>query len=175
MTGGEPYSGLIGAYRYAFRQSDSILFRAYVAASAFVGAFVSLLLVLGVINWAGNAGQFGERALLSVIGVLILAPLFAPVLILARRYRFGIRSPGDDRLFALAGAGFLASIYLALFITDPNAHSASGPLAGPVTVLDRLPRIYGLVPPVVAVLGIYLVVRYTRPGEEDPTVEEELG
>jgi hypothetical protein len=168
MTDGEPYSGLFGAYRYAFRQSDSLLFRAYVAVSAFVGAFVSLLLVLGVINWAGNAGQFGERALLSVIGVLILAPLFAPVLIVARRYRFDMETPGDDRLFALAGVGFLASIWLALFITDPNSHSASGPLGAVVAFLDGLPRRYGLVPPIAAALGIYLAVRYTRPDGDDP-------
>ena len=169
MTEGGPYSGLFGAYRYAFRQSSSLLFRAYVAASAVVGGFVSLLLVLGVVNWAGNAGQFGERALLSVIGVLVLAPLFAPVLIVARRYRLDAGSPGDDRLFALAGAGFLASIYLALFITDPNDHAAPGPLAGPVAVLDGLPQVYGLLPPVAATLVIYLVVRHTRSGEGEET------
>ncbi len=175
MTDGEPYSGLFGAYRYAFRQSDSLLFRAYVAVSAFVGAFVSLLLVLGVINWAGNAGQFGERALLSVIGVLVLAPLFAPVLIVARRYRFGMETAGDDRLFALAGVGFLASIWVALFITDPTSHSTSGPLAGIVSAIDALPRIYGLIPPLVAAAAIYVVVLFTRPSDDSPGDEQPAG
>jgi hypothetical protein len=168
MSEGDPYSGLFGAYRYAFRQSDSRLFRAYVAVSAFVGTFVSVLLVLGVINWAGSAGEFGERALLSVIGVLILGPLFAPVLIVARRYRLGLTRSGFDRHLGLAGIGFLLSIYLALFVSDPRDHSAPGPLDGPVSVIDGLPQTYGLIPPVVATLVIYLVVRYTRPEEDSP-------
>jgi hypothetical protein len=168
MSDGTAYSGLFGAYRYAFRQSDSRLFRAYVVGSAFVGAFVSVLLVLGVINWAGSAGQFGERALLSVIGVLILGPLFAPVLIAARRYRLGLDRPGFDRLLGLAGIGFLLSIYLALFVSDPTDHSAPGPLDAPVSIINELPQTYGLVPPVVATLFIYLAVRYTRPADDDP-------
>jgi drug/metabolite transporter (DMT)-like permease len=156
MSGGDPYSGLFGAYRYAFRRSDSRLFRAYVAGSAFVGAFVSLLLVLAVISWAGEARQFGEKALLSVIGVLILGPLFAPVLIVARRYRLGRHSPGSDRLFALAGTVFVVSIWLALFVSAPNSPA-------------DVPRLYGLAPPVVAALGIYLVVRHTRVEHDVPT------
>ena len=168
MSEGEPYSGLFGAYRYAFRRSDSRLFRSYVAASAFVGVFVSVLLVLGVVNWAGSAGEFGERALLSVIGVLIIGPLFAPVLIVARRYRLGLDRPGFDRSLGLTGVVFLFSVYLALFVSDPRNHSAPAPLDGPVSLIDGLPQTYGLIPPVVATLLMYLVVRYTRPGGEAP-------
>jgi hypothetical protein len=168
MSDGEAYSGLFGAYRYAFRRADSRLFRAYVVVSAFVGAFVSLLLVLGVVNWAGSAGEFGERALLSVIGVLILGPLFAPVLIVARRYRLGLDRPGFDRLLGLTGIGFLLSVYLALFVSDPTDHSAPGPLDGPVSAINELPQTYGLIPPVMATAVIYLVVRYTRPGDDEP-------
>ncbi|MFB6227057.1 MAG: hypothetical protein ABEH88_00465 [Halobacteriales archaeon] len=168
MSEGEPYSGLFGAYRYAFRRSDSRLFRVYVGTSAFVGTFIAILLVLGVVNWAGSAGQFGERALLSVIGVLVLGPLFGPVLIVARRYRLGLDRPGFDSYLALAGLGFLFSLYLALFVSDPTDHSAPGPLSTPVSVINDLPQTYGMVPPVVATVGLYLVVRYTRPGEEDP-------
>jgi hypothetical protein len=168
MTEGEPYSGLFGAYRYAFRQSNSALFRMYVGVSAFIGLFVSILLVLGVVNWAGSAGQFGERALLSVIGVLILGPLFGPVLIAARRYRLGLDRPGFDRYLGLAGIGFLLSIYLALFVSDPTDHSAPGPLDVPVSMINELPQTYGLIPPVVATVGLYLIVRYTRPGDDDP-------
>jgi hypothetical protein len=163
VRGGEPYSGLFGAYRYAFRVSDSLLFRAYVAVSAFVGGYVSLLLVLGVIAWGASPGLLGEKALLGVIGVLILAPLFAPVLIAARRYRLGLDDSGADRLLALAGIGFLLSIGLALFVSDPATHSAPGPLNGLVAALDGLPQIYSLLPPIAATLGIYLVVRRTRP------------
>jgi len=166
MTDGEPYSGLVGAYRYAFRRSGSVLFRAYVLVSALVGAFVSLLLVFGLISWAATPGQFGERALLGVIGVLVLAPLFAPVLIVARRYRLAPDRPTGDRSLALSGVGFLAAIFLMLFISDPESHAAPAPLDAIVAVLDSLPAIYALVPPVASALGIYLAVRVTRSGAD---------
>jgi hypothetical protein len=86
----------------------------------------------------------------------------------ARRYRLGLDRPGFDRYLGLAGIGFLLSVYLALFVSDPADHSAPGPLDGPVSVIDGLPRTYGLVPPLVATLVIYLVVRYTRPGDDGP-------
>lgn len=165
MADGEPYSGLFGAYRYAFAQSDSLLFRAYALLSALVGAYTSLLLALATVSWLASPGAFGEKALLGVIGVLVLAPLFAPVLIVARRYRLGRNRPGTDRRFALAGVAFLLSLLLALVVTDPNAHSGPGPLGDVFAFLDGLPATYGLVPPVVASLLIYVVVRYTRAGE----------
>jgi len=157
MSSGEPYSGLFGAYRYAFRKSNSRLFRAYVAVSALVGVYVSILLLSAVIWWAANPLQFGEKALLSVAGVLVLGPLFGPVLIVARRYRLGLDRPGFDVLLALAGAGFLVSVWLGLFVSAPDSIGNT-----------PFPRVYGLVPPVVAALLIYLVVRYTRPGDDDP-------
>jgi hypothetical protein len=167
MADGEPYSGLFGAYRYAFRQSDSLLFRAYVLLSALCGAYVSLLLVLAAVSWLATPGALEEKALLGVIGVLVLAPLFAPVLIVARRYRLGHDRPGMDRAFALVGSAFLLSLVLALVVTDPNAHSGPGPVGDALDFLDALPATYGLAFPVVAVLLIYVAVRYTRPEESN--------
>jgi len=161
MAEGDPYSGLFGAYRYAFHQSDSLLFRGYVAVSAVVGAIVSLFLALGVISWVASPGAFGETALLAVIGVLVLAPLFAPVLVVARRHR--LDRDGGGRVLAVAGTGFLASIVLALFVSDPDPDVGAlpAPLDGVVTYVNSLPGTYGLVPPAVAALGIFLAVRYT--------------
>lgn len=160
----EEYRGLPGAFTYAFRRSDSWLFRSYVVVSALVGGFTALLLLLGLVTWlAGPTGLAGQNALLGVIGILVLAPLVAPVLFVARRHRFGDDRPRVDRLFGLAGYAFVLSIYLALLITDPSRHVVAGPLQGPVAALDALPRGYGLVPPAVAAAAIVLIARFTRP------------
>ncbi|MDY6817238.1 MAG: hypothetical protein SVG88_01145 [Halobacteriales archaeon] len=162
----EGYSGLIGAFRFAFRRSDSRFFQSYVLISALLGLFVGLLLVLGLTTWMANpTGLIGEKALLAVLGLLFVGPLFAPVLLVARRYRRDSSTTAHDRLFALAGYGFVLAVYLGLFITDPNEHAATGMIA----TLDRLPRIYGLVPPVAAALGIALVSYATRSSDDEPT------
>ncbi len=162
------YRGLVGAYPYAFRQSGSWFLRSYVLVSALVSVFIGLLLLLGLVSWLAEPGGLaGQNALLGVLGILILAPLVAPVLFVARRHRFDDDRPRVDRLFALVGYTFVSSIYLALLITDPNPHAVGGPLQGLVGVLDSLPRLYGLVPPVVAAVGILLVAWYTRPATAD--------
>lgn len=163
MTEAEPYSGLFGAYPYAFRQSDSWLFRGYVAVSALVGVYVGLLLVLSALSWVASPGLLGEKALLGVIGILVFVPLFAPVLIVARRHRLGLERVGADRALGLSGFAFLAAVVLALLISDPSDHGGAGAVGAVFSVLDGLPATYGLVPPVVAALAIYLAVRHTRP------------
>lgn len=156
------YGGLLGAFPYAFRQSPSWVFRSYVLLSAIVGLYVTLLLVLGGISWIARPSMIGDIALLGVLGILVLVPLFTPVLVVARRYRLTIERPETDRLFGLVGYVFLLSLYLGLLITDPAEHTAPGPLETVFVILDGLPEIFGFLPPVVAVFTIYLVIRTTR-------------
>lgn len=164
----EDYGGILGAYPYAFRQSRSWLFRSYVVVSGVVGGFIAILLLLGLITWlAGPTGLAGQNAFLGVIGILVIAPLAAPVLFVARRYRLETPNPEADRLFALAGYLFLGSLYLALLITDPSQHTVGGPLQGLLAALDALPGTYGLIPPVIAAVAILLVARFTRPTSTD--------
>lgn len=152
------YSGVLGAYRYAFRESPSWLFRLYTVVSALIAAYVGLLLLLALVTWIANpTGRIGERALLGVVGIVILAPLAAPVLIVARRYRRDAPRTAD-RPLALAGTTFLLSVFLALFISDPNDHAVTGLLAA----LDSLPRSYGVAPPALAAALIAAVARLTR-------------
>lgn len=159
----EPYSGLVGAYGYALRQSGSWLFRTYVIASAALGVYIAMLLLLAVISWVATPVAFGERAFLGVIGLLLLIPLFAPVLVTARRHRRGSDDPEADRWLALGGFAFAGSIVLALLISDPSPTAVQGTF-GPATAwLDRLPDSYGLGPPVVAAGLIAAIVRLTRP------------
>lgn len=163
----ETYGGLIGAFPYAFRQSESWLFRSYVLVSAVVGGFLGLLLLLGLVTWlAGPTGLAGQNALLGVIGIFVLAPLAAPVLFVARRHRLDDDRPGVDRLFGLVGYAFVGSLYLALLITDPSHHTVSGPIRPVIDALDALPRTYGFVPPVAVAIAILGVARLTRPSTD---------
>lgn len=163
------YAGLVGAYAYAIRESDSWLLRSYVVASALVGLFVALLLTLAVVTWVANpTGLFGERALLGVVAILVLGPMAAPVLIVARRHRHGTGHRRADLALGLAGYAFLASIYLGLLISDPSDHAVSGLLAPAVAALDTLPAVYGFLPPVIAVVLLLLAVRLTRSAPEAP-------
>lgn len=157
-----PYRGLLGAYRYGFRQSRSWLFRSYVVTSALVGVYLGVLLALALVTWIASPAAFGDRALLGLLGIGVLVPLFAPVLIVARRYRRRESSAAADRLFALAGYAFVVAVGLALFVSDPSDHDVADP-TGAVGWLDSLPNLAGFVPPVLAVALLVVVVRSTRP------------
>lgn len=163
----DEYRGLFGAFASAFRRSDSWLFRAYVLASALVGVFVVVLLGLGIVSWLSTPAPIGQRALLGVIGILVLVPLFTPVLVVARRHRRGRGRRRADATLGIVGFGFVLSVYLALLISDPNAHSVSGPLATVIRAIDGLPRSYWVLPPTVSVVTIALAVRVTRSGRDE--------
>lgn len=161
--GEEPYRGLLGAYRFAFRQSPSWLFRSYIIVSAFVGLYTGILLVLAIVSWVANPVAFGDRALLGVIGIAVLLPLFGPGLVVARRYRRATSTLTADRLFAVTGYAFVLSLLVALVISDPSQHTAPGPLGGVVGFLDQIPAEYALGPPIAIVGVMLLAIRLTRP------------
>lgn len=157
------YRGLLGAFAFAARRSRSWVCRSYVVVSALVGGYVGLLLVLAMVTWLANPSVFGDRAFLAMLGLVVLIPLFAPVLVVARRHRLGVGSVGADRLLGLAGYAFVASVFLALFISDPADHGVAGP-GGVVAAVDGLPRVYGVVPPVLAIGLIAALIRLTAGG-----------
>ena len=79
------YSGLVGAFPYAFRRSDSWLFRSYVVLGGLVAAVIALLFVFAlVVLIAGTTGGRGgtftlSRAFFIVVGLFVVAPVLAPV------------------------------------------------------------------------------------------------
>ena len=170
----DEYRGLPGAYASAFRRSDSYLLRAYVLASALVGAFVVVLLVLGVVSWLATPAPLGQRALLGVIGLLVVVPLSAPVLVVARRHRRGTARRHADAVLGLAGFGFVLAVYLALFISAPSTQETAGVLAPVLEALDSLPRSYWILPPLLSVVSIWLAVRLTR-AESADSVGDDTG
>jgi len=161
------YNGLPGAFPYAVRASDSWLFRGYVAIALFLTVAIALIFVFGLIGvLAGSAGARGgtftfSRTFFLFVGVLVVAPLLAPVLLVARRHRRSVSTVAYDRGLALSALVFVASLYLGLVISVPPALQEPTNSAA-VTALYDLPQIAGLVPPLLAVGLMYVVHRVLR-------------
>lgn len=167
MTDEGGYAGLVGAIPYAFRASDSRLFRSYVAVGGalalLVGVLFGLALVVAVFRTLGaGGGTFTfSRAFLITVGLLVVLPLLAPVLLVARRHRRRGSDARYDAAMAAAGYLFVLSLYAGLLISTPAAQQETPPaLLGPiVSALYALPRVGGLVPPILAAALIVLVHR----------------
>ncbi|ELZ29702.1 hypothetical protein C475_02106 [Halosimplex carlsbadense 2-9-1] len=166
----ETYKGLLTAYPYAFRASDSMAFRIYTGVSALFGIGVVLLFTFAVVTLLGSTadasgGSFTfSRAFFLFLMFLVLAPLVAPVLFVARRHRRVGSDTRYDRQLAATGYGFLLAMYVALVITTPadlrdNPDGAFGAVA---EFLYGLPNEAAIVPPVGAALLIYLTHRRLR-------------
>jgi len=166
----ETYKGLLTAYPYAFRASESMAFRIYAGVSALFGAGVVLLFTFAVVTLLGATadapgGSFTfSRAFFLFLMFLVLAPLVAPVLFVARRHRREGSDARYDRQLAATGYGFLLSMYVALVITTPadlqeNPDGAFGAVA---EFLYGLPNEAAVVPPVGAAILIYLTHRRLR-------------
>ena len=165
------YRGVFGAFPYAFRQSRSLLFRSYVLIGALAALAVTVLFCAGLIvlvaqTAAVEGGSLTlSRAFYIVVGLVVVAPLVAPVLLVARRHR---RSEGRDARYdfalSLAGYLFVGSLYVGLLITVPadQQTAPSGPIAPFVETLYALPQLAGVVPPLVASAVIVVAHRILR-------------
>jgi cytochrome c biogenesis factor len=165
----DDYRGVLGAVPYAFRASDSRLFRSYALLGGLLAAATALLFLAAVVVVvAGTAGGGGtltlSRAFFVLVGLLVVAPLLAPILFVARRRR---RRPDArnatayDAALGAAGYAFVAALYVGLVASVPPGQQSTptGPLAPVVTALYGLPQPAGLVPPVVTAAAIPLVHR----------------
>lgn len=166
---GETYGGVFGAFPYAFRASDSGLFRSYVVLGGLLAALVTVVFAAALIqlvaNTLGTAGGTTTfvRSFYIVLGALVVVPVLAPVLLVARRHRRQGSRPAYDRALAAAGYLFAASLYVALIVAAPPAlrDAPTGVTAPIVSVLYALPAPAGIVPPVLAVgIGYLLHRRY---------------
>ena len=163
------YGGVFGAFPYAFRASDSWLFRSYVVVGGTVAVLLTVIFALALVRLFGaTAGaRFSVvRAFFFLVGLAAVAPTIAPVLLVARSRRRGFsRKPGYEAGLALAGYLFVASLYLGLIAAMPETFTLdgetvtrpppSGALEPVVTVLYGLPQAVGALIPV---LGAALVV-----------------
>lgn len=168
---GKSYNGLPGAFRFAFRRSDSRLFKLYAGVALVLATLVTILFALAVVVLIGDTVDGGDgtisllRSFFILVGLLVVLPILAPVLFVARRHRRGIGDDvGYDRRLASTGFLFILAVYLGLVISTPPEQQASvdGALGSVLGVLYGLPSIVGLVPPVVAVLVLYGTHRLSR-------------
>jgi hypothetical protein len=167
---GAEYGGLVGSYPYAFRQSGSWLFRSYVVVGGVVTLLVGVLFTFAVVGaiaettGAGGGTFTFARAFVVVVGFLVVLPLTAPVLLVARRHRRTDSGVVYDRALAASGYLFLFSLYLGLVPTTPPDLQQSPPAwaAPAVETLYGLPAAAGAVPPLVTVAVGYLLHRRYR-------------
>lgn len=165
---GGTYGGLPGAFPYAFRASDSRVFRAYLLVGGGAALLVAAIVVTGVVSLVGRtAGVPGgtftlSRAFYAVVGLLVFAPVVAPVLLVARRHRTGGATPRYDAALGAAGFGVLLSLYAGLVVSVPPEHQepASGLLAPVARALYATPQELWFLPPVLGALGVYLAHRF---------------
>lgn len=169
-TGGT-YGGVLGAFPYAFRTSDSVLFRLYVLVGGLLAGLAILVfgtaLVVQVANTLGGpGGTFTfSRTLFVLLGLFVVGPLIAPVLLVARRHRRTGSDTRYDTLLAAAGVLFVVSLYLGLVASIPPEFTldgqvqfrppASGPLSPLIELLYAIPSVGA---PVVPLLGASLIV-----------------
>jgi hypothetical protein len=132
VTDDDAYGGVLGAVPYAFRATDSRLCRWYIVVGGLVGALIALVFTLAVVSLIGQtvrtAGGMltSSRAFYVVVGLSLVGPLLAPILLVARRHRQGDGDARYDR--AIAGAGFLftLSIYFGLVASMPPTFQLNG-------------------------------------------------
>jgi hypothetical protein len=171
----DDYRGVLGAFPYAFRTSDSLLFRTYVALGGLLTIAVSLLFIAAVIGViAGTTGGRGgsltlSRSFFALVGLFVVVPLVAPVLFVARRHRRrrerGETADGPyDAALAAGGYLFVVALYVGLVISVPPSQQTTptGALAPIATALYGLPQMAGVVPPLLAAAVILLCHRRLR-------------
>lgn len=159
-----PYGGLLGAFPYAFRDSESTVFRSYVVTCIFLAVLIGGLFLLAIPVWIAAtlrtpASVTLSRSFLLLLWLLVFIPLVAPVLLVARRHRRHEADPWYDSGVAISGYLFVIGTYLGLVIGAPagSRTAPQGEVAVLVSLLYELPRLGGLLPPLIAVLLMALV------------------
>ncbi|MFQ3319372.1 MAG: hypothetical protein ACI8UR_002219 [Natronomonas sp.] len=174
----EEYGGLLGAFPYAFRHSDSRLFRAYTAVSGVLVAvltlFFALALVVTVASTTGSASGTITfvRSVFILLGFLVVAPLVAPVLFVARRIRRGGSDAPYDAALGATGVVYTFTLYLGAIASMPAEFELDGQVtprpeptgvtAPLVEALYALPEALSWTIPLAGAALIYLVHRRLR-------------
>jgi len=169
-TDDDGYGGVLGTYPYAFRQSRSRLMRSYVVLGGLFTLFTAVLFTFAFVTTvASTLGAGGGtftfvRSFVLVVGMLVVVPLMAPVILVARRHRREGSTRQYDRALAASGYLLAVAVYLLLVISAPPElrDDPSGALAPLVSTLYDLPAVAGAIPPLVAIAIGYLLHRNYR-------------
>ena len=169
------YGGLFGAFPYAFRESESRLFRLYAVVGGLLALLVALLFTFALVVVLGNtSGASGgtftfSRSLFILLGFFAVGPLVGPVLFVARQHRRGRADPRYDAAMAAAGFLFVLSLYVGAIISVPPAFELDGEtverdapaglFAPAVGLLYALPPVASVLPPLSVAVGMALLHR----------------
>jgi hypothetical protein len=172
------YRGLFGAFPYAFGRTDSRLFKSYVLVGGLAAGVLSLFVILSIVVLIGQTASIQggsltlSRSFYAVVGLFLVAPVIAPILLVARRHRRGLVPDAGvryDQWLAVAGYVFILSLYVGLVISIPECFvldgeqvcrgQPTGLFAPVVSVLYGLPQLAALLPPALAGGLIWLVHR----------------
>ncbi|MCL7419184.1 MAG: hypothetical protein M8354_15310 [Halalkalicoccus sp.] len=164
------YSGLLGSFRYSYGASDSRVYRAYVVVGALLSLSLTLLFTFALIGIVASTLGASEtitlvRSFFVLVGLLVIAPILAPILLVARRHRKRLGSgTAYDTALAVGGFLFMGALYLGLVISVPPElqEPTGGVLGGLVGALYALPSVLGLVPPLLAVALVFVLHRRFR-------------
>lgn len=162
--GSSSASVLAGAVRHGVLGADSWALRTYAVVGSLVAVFTAALVVFAIPGWAATTAGGGplERvavAFLALLGLLVVATAFLPLLLVDRRRRAGRLQ--HQRAFGLAGWWYVCSLYLALLASAPAdlRSEPGGPLAPIVEALYALPPATGVGFPVAA-LAVLVALEY---------------
>ncbi|ADJ14312.1 hypothetical protein [Halalkalicoccus jeotgali] len=163
------YKGLLGSFRYSYGQSDSPVYRGYVALAAVLSGLVALLFALALIVVIATTLGATEsitlvRSFFVLVALLVVAPILAPVLLVARRHRKRLGSGSAyDTALALGGFLFVGALYLGLVISvPPGLQESTGSFGIVIDPLYALPSPLGIVPPLLAAALIAALHRRLR-------------
>ncbi|PSQ36714.1 hypothetical protein BRD11_01005 [Halobacteriales archaeon SW_12_69_24] len=174
----EEYGGLLGAFPYAVRRSDSRLFGAYAVVggllAGLLAVFFSFALVVSVASTASLAGGTVTfvRSIYILFGFLVVAPVLAPVLLVARRHRRAGSDPRYDAALAVAGVVYVVTLYMGAIASMPaefeldgqvtTRPEPSGATAPVVEALYALPEALSWALPLAGAILIVFVHRRLR-------------
>lgn len=163
----DAYGGILGAFPYAIRTSGSWAFRSYVAVATLVVVVSVLVFVPALFEViAATANQSAtvavSRGWIVVVWLGVVAPTVAPVLAVARRHRRKLAVHHRyDLAMALAGYGFLLSLYAGLLASAPPGLRGAppAPIAPLIELLYALPGAAGIAIPIAAAASEWVVHR----------------
>ena len=174
----DEYSGVFGAFPYAFRRSDSLLFRAYALVGGLLAAALAVFFALALVVTIAATANLGDgtvtfvRSVFIVLGFVVVAPLVAPVLFVARRHRREGSDARYDTALAVAGAAYLVTLYMGAVASMPAEFELDGEvttrpepsgLTGPVVeALYAVPEALSWTLPLAGAVLVYLVHRRFR-------------
>lgn len=172
---GRTYGGLVTAFPYAARASDSRLFTLYATLSGLLATllafFFAAAVTVAVSNTLGAGGGTFTfvRSFYVFVALAVVAPIVAPVLFVAREHRRGRGDPQYDRRMALLGFAYFLALYAAAVISMPPSFTLDGEVttrpeptglfAPLVRVLYAMPPLSSILPPALVGVAMYLLDR----------------